>query len=47
MSYPPAAVERAMRMQEVILRTINGAMYWCQAAEIREVSVATISVATT
>jgi transposase len=40
--YPTAAVERAMRIQEVILRTISGEMYWFQAAEILGVSVATM-----
>jgi transposase len=32
--YPAAAVERAMKVQEVILRAIDGRLKWYQAAEI-------------
>ena len=42
MLYPGAAVERAMRMQEVICRAISGEIYWFQAAEILGVSIRTI-----
>ena len=42
MFYPATAVERAMRIQEVILRAISGEMFWFQAAEILGVSVATM-----
>jgi transposase len=34
MAYPPGAVERAMKVQEVILRAIAGQLTWVQAAEI-------------
>jgi transposase len=34
MLYGAAAVERAMKMQEVILRALSGALTWLQAAEI-------------
>jgi hypothetical protein len=34
MAYPPGAVERAMKVQEVILRAIVGKLTWVQAAEI-------------
>jgi transposase len=34
MAYPPGAVERAMKVQEVILRAIAGQLTWIQAAEI-------------
>jgi hypothetical protein len=34
MAYPPGAVERAMKVQEVILRAIDGKLTWVQAAEI-------------
>ena len=43
MFYPEAAVERAMRMQEVILRAVSGQIHWFQAAEILGVSVRTMS----
>ena len=33
-SYPRAAVERAMRVQEVILRAMARKITWWQAAEI-------------
>jgi hypothetical protein len=32
-AYPASAVERAMKVQEVILRTIDGRVKWYQAAE--------------
>ncbi|MGH7369451.1 MAG: hypothetical protein ACREIN_01015 [Candidatus Methylomirabilaceae bacterium] len=32
--YPASAVERAMKVQEVILRAIDGRLKWYQAAEI-------------
>jgi len=34
MVYAAAAVERAMKMQEVILRALSGALTWLQAADI-------------
>ena len=43
MLYPGAAVERAMRIQEVICRAISGQIRWFQAAEILGVSVRTMS----
>ena len=43
MLYPGAAVERAMRIQEVICRAISGQIHWFQAAEILGVSVRTMS----
>lgn len=36
--YPPRAVERAMKVQEVILRAMSGQIKWYQAAEIIGVS---------
>ena len=33
-SYPRAAVERAMKLQEVILRALAKKITWAQAAEI-------------
>ena len=32
--YPGSAVERAMKVQEVILRAVSGQLRWGQAAEI-------------
>ena len=32
--YGPPAVERAMRIQEVILRAVGGELTWIQAAQI-------------
>ena len=32
--YEPAAVERAMKVQEVILKAMAGQMTWLQAAEV-------------
>ena len=37
-SYPRAAVERAMKVQEVILRAMVKKINWCQAAEIIGIS---------
>ncbi len=37
-SYPASAVERAMKVQEVILRAIDGRLKWYQAAEILRIS---------
>src|SRR5215831_13874145 len=34
MAYPQSAVERAMKVQEVILRAIDGKLTWVQAADI-------------
>ena len=34
MLYPAAALERAMKVQEVILRVLSGALTWLQAADI-------------
>src|SRR5262245_44774926 len=34
MSYPPGAVERAMKAQEVILQALAGQLTWIQAADI-------------
>ncbi|MBI5124442.1 MAG: ISNCY family transposase, partial [Candidatus Omnitrophica bacterium] len=36
--YPKAALERAMKVQEVILRAISGQIHWIQAAEILGIS---------
>lgn len=40
--YPQAAVERAMKVQEVILRAISGRIQWWQAAEILGVNCRTM-----
>jgi hypothetical protein len=37
-SYAQAAVERAMKIQEVILRAVAVKMHWFQAAEILGIS---------
>jgi hypothetical protein len=34
MAYPPGAVERAMKVQEVIVRALAGKLTWLQAADI-------------
>jgi len=34
MPYPPSAVERAMTVQEVIVRALAGQLTWLQAADI-------------
>lgn len=40
--YGPTAVERAMRMQEVILRALSGELSWLQAADILRMSPRTL-----
>ena len=40
--YPPRAVERAMKVQEVILQAMSRQIKWFQAAEIIGVSLRTI-----
>jgi len=42
MAYAPGAVERAMKVQEVIVQAIAGKLTWIQAAEILGCSVRTI-----
>jgi len=42
MFYPGSAVERAMRIQEVVMRAVTGQIQWHQAAEILGVSCRTI-----
>lgn len=39
--YPQPAVERAMKVQEVILRAMSGKITWIQAAEIMRNTVMT------
>ena len=34
MTYPEAAWERAMTVQEVILKALSGELHWFRAAEI-------------
>ena len=34
MAYPVGAVERAMKVQEVILRALSGQLTWLQAADV-------------
>ena len=34
MGYPPAVVERTMKVQDVLLRAMSGTLSWMQAAEI-------------
>ena len=41
-NYPDRSVERAMKVQEVILRAMSGKILWIQAAEILGVSARTI-----
>ena len=38
MGYSPAAWERGMRMQDVILRAMSGELHWFQAAEILQMT---------
>ena len=38
MEYSPAAWERAMRMQDVILRAISGEISWFAAADILQMT---------
>jgi transposase len=40
--YGPTAVERAMRMQEVILRALSGELSWMAAADILRMSPRTL-----
>src|SRR5882762_8337224 len=42
MFYPGSAVERSMRIQEVVMRAVTGQIQWFQAAEILGVSCRTI-----
>lgn len=42
MGYTAAAVERAMKVQEVILRALSGEIHWFKAAEILSVSTRTM-----
>src|SRR5262250_829422 len=42
MAYAPGAVERAMKVQEVIVQAIAGKLTWIQAAEILGGSARTI-----
>jgi len=42
MAYAPGAVERAMKVQEVMLRTLAGEFTWIQAAEILGLSPRTV-----
>ena len=42
MAYAPGAVERAMKVQEVIVQAIAGKLTWIQAAEILGCSARTI-----
>src|SRR5262249_39260096 len=42
MAYAPGAVERAMKVQEVIVQAIAGTLTWIQAAEILGCSARTI-----
>ena len=37
-SYPEAEVERAMRVQEIVMRVYAGKLNWLQAAEILHLS---------
>jgi len=37
--YPAAAGERAMKVQEVILRAMDGRLKWYEAAEILGISI--------
>ena len=40
--YPRSEVDRAMKVQEVIMRAMNGSLQWCEAAEIIGVSCRTM-----
>ena len=42
MSYPDAAWERAMTVQEVVLKAIGGELHWFQAADILGMSAGTL-----
>jgi hypothetical protein len=41
--YPRTAAERAMKLQEVLLRATAGKMKWWQAAELMGISVACLT----
>lgn len=41
-SYGPAAVERAMKVQEVILQAMNGKLKWIEAADVLGISPRTV-----
>jgi hypothetical protein len=42
MGYPESEWERGMRVQEVMMRALSGAIHWFQAAEILGVDVRTM-----
>ena len=42
MTYPQAVVERAMKVQEVILRALSGRQSWLQVADVLGVSARTV-----
>src|SRR5256885_16953484 len=42
MVFAAAAVERAMKMQEVILRALSGSLTWLQAADILDLDPRTV-----
>jgi transposase-like protein len=42
MSYPDAAWERAMTVQEVVLKALSGELHWFQAADILGMSARTL-----
>ena len=42
MGYPDAAWERAMKVQDVILRALSGEIHWFRAAEIVGISPRTL-----
>ena len=46
MGYSEAAWERALKIQEVILRALSGEIHWFQAAEILGVSAPSCSGST-
>ena len=43
MSYPDAAWERAMTVQEVMLKALSGEMHWFRAADILGLSPRTLA----
>ncbi len=42
MGYPESEWERAMRVQEVMMRALSGELYWFQAADVLGVDVRTM-----
>jgi len=42
MSYPQAAWERAMTVQEVMLKALSGEIHWFRAADILGISLRTL-----